>query len=608
MMRDQQLTRGLRAAAIFGFFTLLCSLSPFWYAGWHHIQYLHVVLYLIVLTAVLLDRHLPFSLRAGVIAGASFVIGVGGLVVWGFGAYSLPMLFCFCILSTTFFGTRAGIAACAVCIGTIGIIGACVHAGIHTYRVNAAIELNSPMVWLAGMFGMALSAGIIVVVLGTLNRQVEDLAQTLERQNDELLERNLRLQCEIAERVRAEEERQRLTTRLQAAEKMEAIGALAGGVAHDLNNILGGIVGYPDLLLMDLPQESPLRSPLEDIRKTGIKAAAIVNDMLTLARRRIESTEVVNLNSVISEYCTSPEFETLKRFHPLVEVEIRTDPNLMNIRGSPFHLSKMVMNLVSNACEAMPNGGRILISTENGKVGGRTGRYEQIKEGQYAILCVADTGMGIPAEDLERIFEPFYSKKKMGRSGTGLGMSVVWGSVKDHNGYIDVDSIEGEGTRFTLYFPSTGEQVAPAESRFPRMELRGKGESILVVDDVSEQREIATRILRELGYSVKAFSSGEEAIEYLRRASADLLILDMLMEPGIDGLETYRRIAEIHPGQKAIITTGYAETDRLKEALRSGVGRYLKKPYLIDEISSAVRAELEKRLGGQKEYSPGLWN
>ena len=144
----------------------------------------------------------------------------------------------------------------------------------------------------------------------------------------------------------------------------------------------------------------------------------------------------------------------------------------------------------------------------------------------------------------------------MGRSGTGLGMAVVWGSVKDHNGYIDVDSIEGKGTQFTLYFPSTMEQAAPAKTPVPKKDLRGRGESILVVDDVQEQREIASRILQELGYSVQAFGSGEEAIEYLSRASADLLILDMLMEPGIDGLETIRGLPSFIPGKKRLLCPG----------------------------------------------------
>jgi two-component system, cell cycle sensor histidine kinase and response regulator CckA len=163
--------------------------------------------------------------------------------------------------------------------------------------------------------------------------------------------------------------------------------------------------------------------------------------------------------------------------------------------------------------------------------------------------------------------------------------------VKDHSGYINIDSIEGKGTKFTLYFPSTTEQAAPAKSPDSRTDLQGRGESILVVDDVQEQREIASRILGELGYSVQTLGSGEEAIEYLKAASADLLILDMLMQPGMDSLEAYKRIIKLHPGQKAIITTGHAETASIKEALQSGVGSYLKKPCLIDEICRAVRAE-----------------
>jgi signal transduction histidine kinase/CheY-like chemotaxis protein len=607
-MRNQQLTRGMRAAAIIGLFTVICSFARTWMVEWHDIAFLHIVLYLIILAAVFLDRHLSFFLKSYLLLAALFALGIAGLTTWGLGAFSLPALFCFCVFATIFWGIRAGIISCIISIGSVGIVGLCVYAGIISFRFNSAIHMNSPFTWVVGMLAMALLAGIVVVILGTLNRQVEDLAHALEARNDELQENNQLLRCQISERIHAEEARKRLENRLQDAEKMEVVGALAGGVAHDLNNILGGIVGYPDLLLEDLPNESPLRGTLEAIRKSGIKAAAIVNDMLTLARRRIETTEVISLNSVVSEYCASPEFETLKQFHPLVEVEINTNPDLMNIHGSSFHLSKVIMNLVSNAAEAIPNGGRILISTENRHITGREGRHEEIREGRYVVLTVADTGVGIPAEDLERIFEPFYSKKRMGRSGTGLGMAVVWGSVKDHNGYIDVDSIEGKGTKFALYFPSTTEQAIPAKSPFLRTDLRGKGESILIVDDVEEQREIASRILQELGYSVLALSSGEEAVNYLKAAQADLLILDMLMEPGMDGLETYKKIAEFHPGQKAIIATGYAETARIKEALKSGVGGYVKKPYLIDDIGLAVRAELDKGLNEQSNSHSVLWN
>ncbi|MCD4716612.1 MAG: PAS domain S-box protein, partial [Desulfobacterales bacterium] len=222
-------------------------------------------------------------------------------------------------------------------------------------------------------------------------------------------------------------ENKKLEAQLQRAQKMEAIGTLAGGVAHDLNNILSGLVSYPELLLMDIPQDSPLRKPILTIQKSGERAAMIVQDLLTLARRGVAATEVVNLNHVISEYLQSPEYEKLQSFFPQVQVETRLDAELLNILGSPVHLEKTIMNLVSNAVEAMPDGGKVLISTENRYVDRPIRNYDEVNEGDYVSLTVSDTGVGISKGDLERIFEPFYTKKVMGRSGTGLGMAVVWG-------------------------------------------------------------------------------------------------------------------------------------------------------------------------------------
>ncbi len=389
-------------------------------------------------------------------------------------------------------------------------------------------------------------------------------------------------------------EKKNLEARLQRAEKMEAVGALAGGVAHDLNNILSASVTYPDLLLMQLPQDSPLRKPVKIIQDSGEKAVAIVQDLLTLARRGVAAIEVVNLNTITEAYRKSPEYKMLRSFYPDVEIEIDLEKDLLNILGSSIHLSKTVMNLVSNAAEAMTEGGRLSISTENRYVDSPVAGYDNVEEGDYAVLRVSDTGAGISQEDMNRIFEPFFTKKKMGRSGTGLGMSVVWGTVKDHNGYIDVTSTVGNGTTFSLFFPVTRQQPAGEASRLPIADYMGRGESILVVDDVEQQRQIAFSILSELGYSVNTTSSGEEAVDYMKHNSADLLVLDMIMEPGMDGLDTYRKILELHPKQKAIIASGFSETDRVKAAQRLGAGQYLKKPYTLERIGIAVKREINR--------------
>ncbi|NQT70104.1 MAG: PAS domain S-box protein [Desulfobacteraceae bacterium] len=400
------------------------------------------------------------------------------------------------------------------------------------------------------------------------------------------------LGLDITDRKQMEKEKENFQTQLQRAQKMEAIGALAGGVAHDLNNILSGIVSYPDLLLADLPEGSPLRKPILTMQQSGQKAAVIVQDLLTLARRGVAVTEVINLNDITLEYLKSPEHKKLKFHHPAMRVETDFETNLLNILGSPVHLSKTVMNLISNSAEAMPDGGKILISTKNRYVDRPIKGYDGVEEGDYAILKISDTGIGINSEDIERIFEPFYTKKVMGRSGTGLGMAVVWGTVKDHNGYINVESVTGK-TTFTLYFPVTREEIDDA-SLIPIESLMGNKESILLVDDVKEQREIASSLLTKLGYTVTTVSSGEEAVEYMKVNSADLLVLDMIMHPGIDGLDTYEEVLKLHPGQKAIIASGFSETHRVKKAHRLGAGQYIKKPYTMEKIGVAVRAELDK--------------
>ena len=179
----------------------------------------------------------------------------------------------------------------------------------------------------------------------------------------------------------------------------------------------------------------------------------------------------------------------------------------------------------------------------------------------------------------------------MGRSGTGLGMTVVWGTVKDHKGYIDIESVEGNGTRFELYFPITHDELSKVKTNYAIEDYFGNGESILLVDDVGEQCQIASSILSQLGYSVKTVSCGEAAVEYLKKSRVDLMILDMIMDPGMDGLETYKQILNLHPNQKAVIASGYSETDRVKEAQRLGAGQYIKKPYTIEKISSAIKSE-----------------
>ena len=424
-----------------------------------------------------------------------------------------------------------------------------------------------------------------------VNRELESRVQERTAQ---LVETNKDLKQEIDERKRSEKERRYLEGQLAKSQKMEAIGTLAGGVAHDLNNILSGLVSYPELLLMDIPEKSPLRQPILTIRKSGQKAAAIVQDLLTLARRGVSVREVMNLNQLVEEYLKSPENQQILEYHSGVTVKTNLQSDLLNIMGSPVHLSKTIMNLISNAAEAMSNGGEIIITTENRYIDSSLKGFDAVEEGDYATITVADTGIGISTENIERIFEPFYTKKTMGRSGTGLGMAVVWGTVKDHSGYIDVQSELGDGSTFTLYFPVTRKQLPIEKQCISAETYKGNGESILIVDDIKEQREIASGMLQKLGYNVTTVPSGEDALNYMQDNAADLLVLDMIMQPGMDGLETYQKILQYHPEQKAVIASGFSESDKVKEAQNIGAGVYVKKPYSFENIGMAVKGELTK--------------
>jgi len=386
-----------------------------------------------------------------------------------------------------------------------------------------------------------------------------------------------------------------LEAQLQRAQKMEALGTLAGGVAHDLNNILSGIVGYPDLILMQLPDDSPLRKPIKAIQESGKKAAAIVQDLLTLARRGVATREVVNLNRLVDQYLKSPEFQALCAYHHgRVALDTDLDRRLLNVNGSAVQLTKAVMNLVSNAAEAMADGGRIRIATRNCYIDKPVNGYDSVREGEYVVLSVADTGIGISKQDIDKIFEPFYTKKVMGRSGTGLGMAVVWGAVKDQKGYIDIESAVGEGTTVRLYLPVSRAKTTSEEARVRMQDYMGNGESILVVDDVKEQREIASTMLATLGYNVDTVPSGEAAVAYARRNAVDLVVLDMIMDPGINGRETYEKIIAVRPGQKAVIASGFSETEEVKAAQQMGAGCYIKKPYTLDNIGMAINRELRR--------------
>ncbi len=374
--------------------------------------------------------------------------------------------------------------------------------------------------------------------------------------------------------------------------KMESLGLLAGGVAHDLNNILSGVVSYPELILMELSHDDKLRKPIEVMYKSGQRATAIVQDLLTVARGVAIAKESINVNAVVQDYLQSPDFHSLQQYHKDVRVEVDLEEDLLPIEGSLVHVRKILMNLISNGCEAIEKSGQVLISTANTYVDTLFRGYDDVEEGEYVVLSVVDQGGGISEDDLKRIFEPFYSKKVMGRSGTGLGLAVVWNVVQDHNGYINVISTD-QGTTFSVYLPITRQLVKKHEDAIAISEISGEGQTILVIDDTESQRFITTSILNKLGYKTESVASGEEAVSFLKNRPMDLIVLDMIMDPGKNGRQTYEDILRFKPNQKAVIVSGFAETEEVKKTVMMGAHCYLKKPLKIQDLGVAVRKALK---------------
>lgn len=383
---------------------------------------------------------------------------------------------------------------------------------------------------------------------------------------------------------------------LNSSKKLEDLGRIAGSVAHDLNNILAGIATYPEILLLDENLEPKIRESLTIIKESGRSASAVISDLLTISKGIREACRILNINTIIERFMAGPEFEKIKATYENVEIDMHLEPELLTISGSYIHIEKSIMHLLINALEetaAATDNGTIVLSTANYYVDSRKDEYlrQNPAPGEYVTVEISDAGKGIPEDCLNKIFDPFFTKKKMAGSGSGLGLTLVKNTVLNHRGNIFVTS-DKTGTTFTLLFPVLRSEL-PMANPPSFEEIRGHGETLLVVDDLASQRKIAETILKHLGYKVFSVADGIGAIDFILQTHVDLLILDMVMAPSISGLETYKRIKKIRPGQKAVLASGHSESEDVLEAQSMGAGTFVKKPYTILDMGIAVREELD---------------
>lgn len=373
---------------------------------------------------------------------------------------------------------------------------------------------------------------------------------------------------------------------LLRSQRLETAGRIAAQVAHDFNNLLSPLIGYPDLIRRQLPAGHQALAYCEDMQEAALQMADINQDMLALGRRGRLSPQPADLNRLVRQ-----AIDQMPAPARSLKVDLDLDAGLLPVGGAPAQLLRAIANLVANGREAMQDRGRLTLRTDNVYLDEPTGGAGPIEVGEYAKLTVRDTGCGIPREVRGRIFDAFFTTKTNGeRRGCGLGLSVVRAVVEDHGGFIDLESEVGKGTTFTLYLPASRDLP---EERSGEEPPRGT-ETILVVDDDRLQREIVRELLGALGYRVEVAPSGEAATARLRGQRVELLILDMVMPQGMDGLESYRRALEARPGQRALLLSGYAEAERVREAQKMGAGAFLSKPVTLERLAWAVRRELDR--------------
>ena len=384
----------------------------------------------------------------------------------------------------------------------------------------------------------------------------------------------------------------RLELKLQQAQKMEAVGTLAGGIAHDFNNLLQAINGYTQILLMNRKENDPGHRELKAIEDAVERAAQLVLQLLTFSRKVETKRRPIDINHEIKEVRN-----LLQRTIPrMIDIELHLAEDLRAVNADSGQLQQILMNLGTNARDAMPEGGRLVIETENITLDGEDSWTNlEVNPGEYVLLTVSDTGQGIDKETVENIFDPFFTTKEIGK-GTGLGLASAYGIIKSHGGHITCYSEAGRGTTFKIYLPVAESMAEISAPKTMAASLKPGHENILVVDDEEWIRDIATEMLEHYGYNVFSAHSGEEALNVYNRQGdeIDLVILDLGM-PGMGGHKCLKELLNLDPDLKVIIASGYSPDGEMKEVLASGASSFVAKPYQMTDLLKAVRQTLDKK-------------
>jgi two-component system, cell cycle sensor histidine kinase and response regulator CckA len=416
------------------------------------------------------------------------------------------------------------------------------------------------------------------------NRRLEKI---VTKRTAELQTKNKELSDEIEERKRAEKAREKLESKLQEAQKMEALGRLAGGIAHDFNNLLMGIQGNISLLLLNMDPDDPKYERLKNSEKYVVKGSELTRQLLGFARGGKYEVKPTDLKGLIVE-CAKLFGRTKKE----ISLDLDFENEMWTVCVDRAQIEQVLLNLFVNAWQAMPGGGDLLIRNRNVVIDGDKENEEQKRPGRYVKVSVTDNGIGMDQKTMERIFDPFFTTKEVGR-GTGMGLASAYGIIQNHGGFFQVQSKVGQGSTFSFFLPAEDQEVVREESCETSQLLTGK-ETILLVDDEKMIAEVASDMLRNLGYDVVMARSGEEALQMYNELNSkvDLVILDLIM-PGMSGSKTFDLLREVNPNIRVLLSSGYSLTGEASTIMSRGCRGFVQKPYNIQKLSQKVREVLQ---------------
>jgi len=381
-------------------------------------------------------------------------------------------------------------------------------------------------------------------------------------------------------------EKKQLEAGLLQAQKMEAIGTLAGGIAHDFNNLLTGIQGHASLALLDIPPDAPIAARLKTIEQLVESGVGLTRQLLGLARDHRNDPQPTDLNELIKNHN-----QVFGRTRKEVGIHGQYAKGLHIVEVDRGQMEQVLLNLYINAWQAMPQGGRILVETENIVVSEEIARSHRVRSGAFVRIAITDNGIGMNPEVQRRIFEPFFTTREKSK-GTGVGLASVYGILKNHGGFIDVASVEGQGTTFTLFLPASFKQVPGEKVSAADALPRGK-ERVLLVDDEALIIDVADTMLRRLGYQVISARGGREALALFRRdpAGVDLVILDMIM-PEMSGSQVFAELRRIRPDLPVLLSSGYSVDSDIARILVQGSNGFIQKPFDLKTLAQRVRQVL----------------